>query len=143
MPNTTIITSAVYAVLAANAELASHCTIYRGERRPSASSNPSVTIHAKRLERSEGDGIWMCDVIVTVYADTLPNRMIDQNTHDVIASRISTLLDDAELDLAAGHAHPLIAGGVSDPEWSSRHDRETTQALTFGLLFVDFGVTAE
>lgn len=142
MPNTTTITSAVYAILAADADLTSRSTIIRGERRPSSSSNPTVTIHAKRLERGEGEGIWMCDVIVTAFVDTLATRMIDQETHDIIASRISTLLDDTELDLAAGHAHPLIAGGISDPEWSPRHDRETAQALTFGLIFVDFGATA-
>jgi hypothetical protein len=142
MPNTTTITAAVYTILAADANLTSRCTIIRGERRPSSSSNPTVTIHVKRLERGEGEGIWMCDVIVTVYANTLSTRMIDQETHDIIAFRISTLLDDTELDLTAGHAHPLIAGGISDPEWSPRHDRETAQALTFGLIFVDFGATA-
>ena len=142
MPNTSIITAAVHAVLVGDTGLTSLCTVHRGARRPSGAANPVLTIHANRLEPGEGDGIWMCDIMVTVYVDTLANRMIDQETHDAIAARIGSLLDDFELDIPSGHAHPLIAGGVSDPEWHPRHDRETAHVLTFGLIFVDFGISA-
>ena len=142
MLNTNTITTAVYRKLAADAELTGLCTVFKGGRRPSNSPLPALTIQTKRFERGEGEGIWMCDIIVTVFAHTLENRMIDQETHDAAATRVRDILDDAELDLDAGHAHPLIAGGMTEPEWNGRHDRETVQELTFGLVFLDFGADA-
>ena len=139
MPSTNTITTAVYRIMSADDELTGRCTLYKGSKRPAGASNPAVTIHTRRLEPGEGAGIWMCDIVVTVHVDTLPNRMIDQETHDAISSRILTILDDTELDLPQGHAHPLIAGDMSEPSWQSRHEQETAGEMVFGLIFIDFG----
>ncbi len=140
MPNTNTITTAVYRKLAADEQLGGLCTIFKGMKRPVNAPSPAVTVQTRRLEPGEGEGIWMCDVIVTVFVETLANRMIDQETHDLIAGRIQAVLEDAELELDQGHPHPLITGGMSEPEWRGSHDRETAQELTFGLVFLDFGV---
>ncbi len=140
MPNTNTITTAAYRELAADDQLGSLATVYKGMKRPVNAPSPAVTVQTKRLEPGEGEGIWMCDIIVTVFVETLANRMIDQETHDAIAGRIQAILDDAELELDQGHPHPLIPGGMPEPEWRGSHDRETVQELTYGLVFLDFGV---
>lgn len=142
MPTTNTITSAVYRLLAADTELAAACTVYKGAKRPADAGSPAITVQVKRLEPGEGIGIWMCDIVITIHVATLTNRMTDQDTHDTLCRRIQAVLDDVELDLTTGHAHPLIAGTVGDPEWRSRHDQETAQELTFGLIFLDFGAEA-
>ena len=142
MPNTNSITTAVYRKLAADSGLAALTAVYKGMKRPVSAPLPAITVQTRRLEPGEGEGIWMCDIVITVFAETLANRMIDQAIHDDLAGRITALLEDAELDLDRGHPHPLIPGGMSEPEWRGSHDRETVQELTFGLVFLDFGVPA-
>ena len=142
MPNTNTITTAAYRKLAADEQLGSLVTVYKGMKRPVNAPGPAVTVQTRRLEPGEGEGIWMCDIIVAVFVETLANRMIDQETHDTIAGRIQVILDDAELELDRGHPHPLIPGGTTEPEWRGSHDRETVQELTYGLVFLDFGVPA-
>ena len=142
MPNTNTITTAVYQKLAADEQLGALAAVYKGMKRPVNAPCPAVTVQTRRLEPGEGEGIWMCDIIITIFVETLPNRMIDQEMHDAIIARVQAILDDAVLELDRGHPHPLIPGGMAEPEWRGSHDRETVQELTYGLVFLDFGVPA-
>ena len=138
MPNINEINTAVYSLLADDETLAGLCTIYKGSKRPSYVQNPSVTINIKRLVPGEGEGIWMCDVVVTVYTDVFANRMPDHEKLEELSSTISGILTDAEIELDEGKALPLIKGESSGPEWNTGHNNEGMQEMTFGLVFVKF-----
>ncbi len=131
--------SAVYKLLNNDVTLTGLCTVYKGSKRPGNSTNPSVTIESKGLKPGEGEGIWMCDVIVTTFADVLANRMADYDTIENIISRLNVLLTDMEIVLTGAKALPLIEGGSSGPDWSSAHAGETMLESVFGLIFIDFG----
>lgn len=138
MPNINEINTAVYSLLAGDEILSGLCTIYKGKKRPSKAQNPSVTIDTKRLERGEGEGIWMCDVVVTVYTDLLANRMADHRTLTDAGIRIREVLSDRELTLENAKAHPLIEGESLSPDWEGNHENESRQEKTFGLVFIQF-----
>jgi len=138
MPNINEINTAAYGLLAGDGTLAGLCTVYKGRKRPAGVQNPSVTVDARRLEPGEGEGIWMCDVVVTAYADVLVNRMPDHETLDSISSRIREILTDAELELEDAKALSLIEGESLSPGWNDSHNNETLQENTFGLVFVKF-----
>ena len=139
MHNIQSINTAVYELLAGDPELSGMCSVYKGAKRPGNNANPSVTIDARRLEAGDGEGIRISDIAVTVYADVLANRMADHETLDTISSRINGILTDAEPELEGAKALPLIRGECSGAEWGDAHDNETSQEITFGLVFVDFG----
>ena len=139
MQNMDTINTAVYKLLNNDETLGGLCTIYKGSRRPEGSTNPSITIESRRLESGEGEGIWMCDVVVTTFVDVMANRMADHDTIETIVSRVKEMLTDTKLELEGAKALPLIAGESGGPEWASAHDDETMQEITFGLIFIDFG----
>ena len=138
MPNIQDINTAVYRILKADAELAGLCTVYKGAKRPVRSSNPSLTVDIRRLEPSEGEGIWMCDVAVTVYADILSNGTPNVETLDAVMSRAAVLLADAELELEGAKALPLIDGENAGTVWQPAHNGEAFQERLFGLVYVSF-----
>ena len=138
MPNINDITTSVYKLLKADETLDGLCTVYKGSKRPNCASNPSVTVEAKRLEPGEGEGIWMCDVVTTVFADNLANGMPDHERLDVIVTRLYLVLEDAEISLENAHALPLIRGDIGGPSWNNTHEGETSQEYTFGLLFIKY-----
>jgi hypothetical protein len=138
MPKVSEINTAIYRLLDADDTLKGMCTIFKGSKRPSRAKNPTLTVDAKRLEPGEGEGIWMCDVTATVYADNLTNGAADQDTIEDIAARVKELLADSEIELPNGKALPLIEGESRGPEWSSFHENETAQENIFGLVFVSF-----
>jgi hypothetical protein len=138
MPTIQDITTAVYRLLNADATLAGLCTLYKGAKRPVRASNPSLTVETRRLERGEGEGIWMCDVVVTAFANILANGSPDVETLDALMARTGELLSDAELELADAKALPLIEGDCGGTSWESAHDGEACQERTFGLVFVSF-----
>lgn len=139
MPSLDAINTAVYKLLKGDEILGGICTVYKGTKRPGNSTNPSVTIDSKHLERGEGEGIWMCDVVITTFTDVLANRMADHDKIDTIVSRVSELLSDTEIELEGSKALPLIEGESTVPAWLNAHDDETFQESTFGLIFIDFG----
>jgi len=138
MPNVHAINTAVYRLLADDAQLATLCTVYKGRKRPANAHNPSLTADVHRLEAGEGEGIWRCEVTVTVYADVLANRMPDHETLDTVSSRVREILRDAVPELEDAKALPLTEGESRSPDWSGTHDNETREELTFLLTFVDF-----
>lgn len=138
MPDIQAVNTAVYRILAGSDELSAQCSIFKGEKRPGGAGNPSITIDTKRLQPGEGDGMWIGDIVITVYADTLPNRTADHETMKEITSLTAALLGDADLELTGAKAFPLIEGGVSGIEWRSAHTTEVSQESTFGLVLVDF-----
>jgi hypothetical protein len=138
MPNVQAINTAVYRILSGSDELSALCMVYKGAKRPGGAINPSVTVDTKRLEPGEGEGMWIGDIVITVYADNLPNRTADHETIGEITSLVASALDDAELDLYSAKAFPLIEGGTSGIEWMGKHDSEAAQECTYGLVFVDF-----
>ena len=138
MPNINEINSGVYRLLEGNETLAELCKIYKGSKRPAKVQNPSVTIDTKRLEPGEGEGIWMCDVIVTVYADILANRVPDHEKLEEASTSICEVLTDAEIELEGAKALPLIKGESTGPGWDVDHKNEVMQEMTFGLVFVKF-----
>ena len=138
MPDVQAINTAVYRILAGSDALSARCAIFKGAKRPGNAANPSVTIDTKRLEPGEGDGMWIGDIVVTVYADILPNRTADHETISEITFLITSLLGDAELELSREKAFPLIEGGSGSIEWVGAHTTETLQESTFGLVLVDF-----
>ena len=139
MPSMDAIKIEVYKLLNNDETLGGLCTVYKGSKRPGNSTNPSVTIESKHLEPGEGEGIWMCDVVVTTFADVLANRMADYDTIENIISRLNELLTDTEIELEGAKALPLIEGGSSGPDWLSAHAGETMLENVFGLIFIDFG----
>ena len=143
MPCLDAVNTAVYSILAGDTGLGALATVHKGAKRPGDAANPSVTVESRRLERGGGEGIWMCDVVVTVYADVLANRAADHAATDAVSALIKSLLADAEPDLTGAKVLPLIEGESSPPEWKSAHADETYQENVFGLVFVDFGLSGE
>jgi hypothetical protein len=138
MPNIQDINTAMYRILKADEELAELCTVYKGAKRPVRASNPSLTVESRHLEPGEGEGIWMCDVAVTVYTDMLANGTPDMETLDAVMSRATILLADAELELEGAKALPLIEGENAGTVWQPAHEGEAFQERVFGLVFVSF-----
>ncbi|MFC1693306.1 hypothetical protein ACFL1R_07370 [Candidatus Latescibacterota bacterium] len=138
MPNINEINTTVYKLLNGDDALSGLCTVYKGAKRPSKFKNPSVTAAVKNLQRGDGEGLWMCDVVVSVYVDILENRMPDHENMETISSRIRDILSDTEIDLVNAKAHPLIQRESSGSEWDSMHDNETVQENTLGMVFVKF-----
>ena len=139
MPNINDISSATYKLLKADSTLAGLCSIYKGAKRPGNAANPCLTANVKLLEPGKGEGIWMCDIVITIYADMLANRTADQETIENILTRVNEILTDTEINLSGAKAFPLIKGESTGSEWQSAHEDETKQETTFGLIFVDFG----
>ena len=138
MPKIYDILTAVYKLLREDEELSVLCTIYKGGKRPSHKVNPSATVEVKHLERGEGEGIWMCDIYVTVFTDSVSNGQPDHLRISDIVSRIDTILTDYELELSGAKTLPLIAGEGSGPVWNSHHMHEITQECIYGLVFINF-----
>lgn len=138
MPNINEINTAVYKLLKADDTLTGSSTVYKGEKRPSQSNNPSVTVDCKNLERGNGEGIWMCDVEVTVYADTLANSQPDHMEFESITSRIREILTDAAIELSGAKALPLVEKTAVSPSWNMQHDNEVFQQSVYGLVFISF-----
>ena len=138
MPSISAVNTAVYKLLKNDEILAGMCSVYKGTKRPGNSANPTVTVESKRLEKDEGEGIWMCEVVVTTYVDVLANRIGDQETIETIVSRVREILTNTEIELEGAKALPLIEGESTAPEWQSAHENETMQESTFGLIFIDF-----
>lgn len=138
MPNINEINSAVYKLLANDSTLSGLCDIYKGAKRPISASNPVVTSAVKRLEPGDGEGMWMCDIVVTAYADNHANGMPDHEKLDELSSRIREVLADKEIGLEGAKAFPLIEGKSTGPEWEGVHDVEAMQETIFGLVFVKF-----
>ena len=138
MPNINELNTAVYKLLKADDTLTGSCTAYKGEKRPSQSHNPSVTVDCKHLERGNGEGIWMCDVAVTVYADTLANSQPDHMELESITSRIREILTDAAIELSGAKALPLVGKTAESPSWNMQHDNEISQQSVYELVFISF-----
>ena len=138
MPNINDINTAVYTLLNADQTLTGLCTVYKGGKRPSLATNPSVTVEAKRLEPGEGEGIWMCDIAVTAFTDNLANGMPDHDSLDTIVSRIYQVLENAETTLANAQTLPLARGEISGLSWKSAHETETSQECIVGLVFIQY-----
>jgi hypothetical protein len=138
MPKVSDINTAVFRIIEADNALLEMCRVYKGTKRPARVKNPSLTVDAKRLEPGEGEGIWMCDIMVTVYADNLSNGAADHLLMENISARVREILSDSEIELQNGKALPLIEGESRGPEWSSYHEKEASQESVFGLIFVSF-----
>lgn len=138
MPNINEISTAVYRFLKTDAALAEMGTLYKGAKRPVKARNPSLTVEARRLEPGQGEGIWMCDVAVTVYVDVLADGAPDSGLLESIVTRVHGTLADTEIELEGAKAMPLIEGENTGPEWQSAHEREVYQESVFGLVFVKF-----
>jgi len=138
MPNIHEINTAVYRLLAGDETLAGTCAVYKGEKRPVAAGNPSVTVHAESIEPDRGEGMWRCRVRVTAYADVTANRMPDHPTHELISGMIDGVLTDAVLELEEAKALPLVKTGSTGLLWDGGHGDETRQESTFELVFVKF-----
>ena len=138
MPNINEINTAVYKLLKADDTLTGSSTVYKGEKRPSMSDNPSVTVDCKNLERGNGEGIWMCDVAVTVYANTLANSQPDHMELENITSRIRVILTDTVIELSGAKALPLVWKTAVSPSWNIQHDNEVSQKSVYGLVFISF-----
>ncbi len=138
MPNINEINSAVYTLLANDSTLSGLCNIYKGAKRPISASNPAVTIAVKRLEPGDGEGMWMCDIVVNAYADIHANGMPDHEKLNELSNRIREVLADKEIGLEGAKAFPLIEGESTGPEWEGVHNAEAMQETTFGLVFVKF-----
>ena len=138
MPTIQDINTAVYRILKTDAILDGLCTLCKGAKRPVRAVNPSLTVETRRLERGEGEGIWMCDVVVTAFSDILANGTPDAEALDAMMARATELLADAEIDLADAKALPLIEGESAGTTWQPAHDGEAFQERVFGLVFVSF-----
>jgi len=138
MPNINDIATAVYSELANNSSLIAAATVYKGKKRPSGAVSPALTVDVRRLERGEGEGMWICDIMVTVFTNILSNRMPDHDTHAELGRLIRTILSDTTLTINNAQALPLIEGGANLPEWDRDHDSESWQEFTFGLVFMQF-----
>ncbi len=108
MPNINDITTSVYKLLKADETLDGLCTVYKGSKRPNCASNPSVTVETKRLEPGEGEGLWMCDVVTTTFANNQANGMPDHERLDAIVSGLYLVMEDAEISLENARALPLM-----------------------------------
>ncbi len=139
MPRANAINTEIYKILKNDQILSGLCSVYKGSKRPGNVTNPSVTVDINRLEKGQGEGIWMCNVVLTAYADVLGNRTADQGMLENIVSQIREILLDREIELEGAKALPLIEGESTSTEWLSNHENETKQESIFGLIFVDFG----
>ncbi len=139
MPRANAINTEIYKILNNDQTLSGLCSVYKGSKRPGNTANPSVTVDVKRLEKGQGEGIWLCDVVVTAYADVMGNRTADQGILENIVSQVREILVNKEIELEGAKALPLIEGESTSPEWLSNHENETQQESIFGLIFVDFG----
>lgn len=139
MPNIQTINTTVYKLLKNDTILAGLCSIYKGAKRPGNTSNPSVTIETKWLKPGSGEGIWICEIVVTAYADIMANRMADHKTFENIVSRVSELLVNTEIEFDGAKAQPLIEKENKGIEWTSTHENETSQEIIFELNIIDFG----
>jgi len=138
MPTINEINTAIFILLNNDVNLTAISSVYKGAKRPSNATNPSVTVDAKRLTPGGGEGIWMCDVVVTAYADILSNRMPDHETLDNMTAFISESLTDKVIGLDNGKALPLIEGESTELDWDNIHGHEAMQEITFGLVFIKF-----
>ncbi len=138
MPNINEINTVVYKLLEADTALTGISTVFKGEKRSSLSNNPSVTVDCKNLERGNGEGIWMCDVEVNVYADTLANSQPDHMELESITSRIRVILTDTVIELSGAKALPLVGKTTVSPSWNIQHDNEVSQQSVYGLVFISF-----
>lgn len=138
MPTIGEISAAARLLLTADGGLSGLAAIHRGPKRPARAKNPAITIDARRLERGEGEGIWMCDVVVTVHADLLADGAPDYGLLEDLGARVRAILADAEPVIPGAKALPLIEGGSSGGEWDPSHAGESYEEHTFGLVFVDF-----
>ena len=138
MPTIDTITSAAYSLLAADETLTGMCTAYKGERRPATAENPSLTVAAARLEPGGGDGMWLCDIVITGYAGLLGDGASDHAALEDITARVKLLLADIELVLPGAKAFPLIEGETSGPDWDRTHSGESSMESTFGLVFLRY-----
>ena len=138
MPNINEISTAVYRLLKTDAALAGICTLYKGSKRPVKAKNPSLTVEVRHLEAGAGEGIWMCDVAVTVYVNVLADGAPDNERLESIVSRVHEALADTEVELEGAKTMPLIEGENNGPEWQSAHGGEVYQESVFGLVFVKF-----
>ncbi|MBN1292544.1 MAG: hypothetical protein JXB48_11955 [Candidatus Latescibacteria bacterium] len=136
MPKMNDIHTAVYKLLSEDEILMGLCTVYKGGRRPSHSVNPSATVEVKHLDRGEGEGIWMCDIVITVFSDSLTNGQPDHVQLSDIVNRMYNILTDYEIELNDAKALPIIAGESSGPVWSGHHTQEVSQECVYGLVFV-------
>ncbi|MFC1538726.1 hypothetical protein ACFL6H_04820 [Candidatus Latescibacterota bacterium] len=132
------IDTALYKLLKNDTALNELCTVYKGTKRPSDATNPSVTAGTKGIKPRDGGGIRICEIVVIIYADIMANRTADNTTHNAIMSRISELLADTEIDLENAKALPLREKENTGIEWKSIHDNETFQEIRFELTFIDF-----
>lgn len=138
MPNINEINTAVFKILKSDETLTAVSSVYKGAKRPSNAVNPSVTVDAKRLAPGGGEGIWMCDIVVTAYADVLSNRMPDHETLGNMTALIREALTDKVIELDNGNALPLIEGESTEPDWDNAHEHEAMQENTFGIIFIKF-----
>ncbi len=132
------ITSEVYGALAGDDTLAGLAAVYKGGKRPAKARNPAITVEAGRLERGGGEGVWMCDVNLTIFADLLAEKSTDHATHDAILRRVREVLADCTLDLPGANAMPLIEDESGGPVWDGDRAGETKQEIVYGLVFVKF-----
>ena len=132
------IDTAVYTLLKNDSTLDGLAAIYKGTKRPSGAENPTVTVGSAGIKPGDGEGIRICEIVVTAYADILSNRMADNSAHETIMSRITGLLAYTEIVLANAKCLPLRENGNTGIEWKSIHDTETFQEIRFELTFIDF-----
>jgi hypothetical protein len=138
MPNINDITTAAYRLLHADAVLGGMCSVYRGAKRPSRAKNPIMTVETRHLAPNEGEGMWMCNVVVTAYVKLLADGEPDYVRLEDIDTQVNEILVDVVLELNGAQAFPIFPGGTSGPEWDPAHEGEAYQESTFGLLFVDY-----
>ncbi len=138
MAGTQEIETAVYTVLKNDTALDGLASIYKGTKRPSVAENPVVTTGAGAIHPGGGEGMYICEIAVTVYADILSNRMADNETHGILMSRIGELLTDTVIALENAQCLPLRRTVSTGIEWKSVHDTETYQRISFELTFIDF-----
>ena len=138
MSNINEINTAVYKLLNTDDTLSGNCKVYKGEKRPSHANNPSVTVNCSHLNRGSGEGIWMCDVEITVYADTHANSQPDHVELENITTRIREILTDTVLELSNAQALPLSVKTSVNPLWNMVHDTEVSQQSVYSLIFVNF-----
>lgn len=137
MPVINEIESAVYRLLKEDTVLGGLCAVYKGAKRPVRASNPCLTAEIKRLAPGSGEGIRMCDIVLTAYADVTANLMSSGDTLGVIAEAVHNALDGKTPEIAGAKVMPLIEGGT-DSGWDPEHERETWLEMTYGLVFVKF-----
>ena len=138
MSNIQDIDTAVYMLLKNDTTLDGLSTVYKGTKRPSGAANPTVTVGSTGIKPGDGEGIRICEIVVTTFTDIMANRMADNPAHVNIMSRINELLADTEITLEDAKAHPLQEKGKTGIEWKSVHNSETFQEIRFELTFIDF-----